>query len=1110
VQVELSYWGVDMDEEPPITLEIYYTAPTALVAGKPLTLSYRPATGSDYQMLQKYDGNLAGTPLCLIHMYPQLKLGGVVVDENVGKDAEISMGFEETLRVKMLEPGDPQEPIYQSVDIRKNDYKITVGDHVAIVPGLGNMPKEQLQESMQRLSQAVTDGAQDIDRLLGEQLHLTGSTYYYQTDTWYDLIAKQAGVRWFRNPSDLIVSRHLTVDIFLNMIPTAVKESTIIIDAPGNRFQALPEQGDWKNRVAFLKTAGMYGSIMEHTVLQELFQQNAVSGVKLLNAAVDNGTAIHEITNANMAEIIPNLNLSADTIEIIYNELNLGQTVLAPEKEISVGKYRGAAVISSTPADNPMGAFREGYLIARAADGGQITDIIRTLLDGFVNPKQADWLQFQKTAEGAVSSIITNSNDIRDGHLQVRDLLNGVTGMAMSWYMCMAQASASALHSLDIIGVINAGLNGMDDFLSKNRVMYIDFEGNPYYFSEYDNGSRTVKFVVLDLLGKGVKDQTPIISVDAGNTIGFTCTQVMPTSAQGVGEFVFKALNSAPGENFKVSLKINQGADITTTSGTFYTAKVEMAVDGNGDGNVIFSDTDDKKIEFWVNDDYDTNKDANNKDLEIEDDGRASSSLVANCDDDVINTERDLEDFTRLHVSVEGILDKKLVPSYFFKFENITTGLKPEINIFEAVDETLHYLDGKGVNNHSYSLKQLKKGKLVTVTGNDSFISAQYIDQNDKSYFIFEGKNEGKGDLVLVLKINGKEICKTKIEMTLRGIEKYYQKWTLSATDDDIVQMPSSYGPIGDLEYEPNTEDYVIYVHGWRMLPGEKKRWAETMFKRLWWQGYRGYFSYLDWPTLWVNSDYVSLLSNPENFDRSEYRAYQTGKYLAGILSALKNSPHGGRVRILAHSMGNTVVGEAIRQLPDDGGYLLTYIATQPAVSAHAYDNTLPNDAPFLFSGINYGPDTPEVLGNYFVNNRWKMFPSGMFRYFNIKDPALKGWEKNNFLKPDNNYHYIGNEVSYTPPPAGTDRFFKDIGNGEKDLTFNIELERYEILSRCVESRSKTLGSVSGHVSGFYDIDLNDKFEFGSKDYDHSRQFMSNIIREWPYWNLFMTNCMLK
>ncbi|MEI6128430.1 MAG: transglutaminase-like domain-containing protein, partial [Pseudomonadota bacterium] len=131
IAVKLSYHGIDLDEELD-ALEINYSAPTAQVAGKRLTLSYRPATLNDEQLLGQYDGNFLGTPLYLIHLYPQLKVDGRVVAENTGMDAEISMGLDENLRVEMIKPGEigPAE--------KKSDYLITAGDHVAIVPGLGN------------------------------------------------------------------------------------------------------------------------------------------------------------------------------------------------------------------------------------------------------------------------------------------------------------------------------------------------------------------------------------------------------------------------------------------------------------------------------------------------------------------------------------------------------------------------------------------------------------------------------------------------------------------------------------------------------------------------------------------------------------------------------------------------------------------------------------------------------------------------------------------------------------------------------------------------------------------------------------------------------------
>ena len=42
---------------------------------------------------------------------------------------------------------------------------------------------------------------------------------------------------------------------------------------------------------------------------------------------------------------------------------------------------------------------------------------------------------------------------------------------------------------------------------------------------------------------------------------------------------------------------------------------------------------------------------------------------------------------------------------------------------------------------------------------------------------------------------------------------------------------------------------YILFVHGWNMETWEKDRFAETAFKRLYWQGYQGRFGEFRWPT---------------------------------------------------------------------------------------------------------------------------------------------------------------------------------------------------------------------------------------------------------------------
>ncbi len=318
-------------------------------------------------------------------------------------------------------------------------------------------------------------------------------------------------------------------------------------------------------------------------------------------------------------------------------------------------------------------------------------------------------------------------------------------------------------------------------------------------------------------------------------------------------------------------------------------------------------------------------------------------------------------------------------------------------------------------------------------------------------------------------------------------------------------------------EYQPAANDIVIYVHGMNMEQYEKSRWTETMFKRLWWQGYMGHVAFLDWPDL-------GLL----NYDRSDYRAYQTGHYFKKILEWLDGTQYAGQVRVLAHSQGNQVVGEALRLLSQSGmqghGYVHTYVASQAAVAAHAYDARLNNDARFI--NPPYKPTTPEVMRYYFSGT-----PAGnptdvpyyygnhavvgkMFRYFNVVDYALVGlvgWEVNNETKPNAFYDFENNDGDEALYTEGVDRFYQSYIISDRVLHMTSVLERYEIFSFCAESRSGALGAVFGPVENFDEFNLRTSgLDYDHERYSHSRQFRSSIVKEWKYWNQFYRDCGLE
>lgn len=144
-------------------------------------------------------------------------------------------------------------------------------------------------------------------------------------------------------------------------------------------------------------------------------------------------------------------------------------------------------------------------------------------------------------------------------------------------------------------------------------------------------------------------------------------------------------------------------------------------------------------------------------------------------------------------------------------------------------------------------------------------------------------------------------------------------------------------------------KDLVIQMHGWRMRDDDKINFAETSYKRMYWSGYKGQFTTLSWPTGWHTKPAHAygafqvpyVFGHEQNYDNSEAVARHVAVELAKWLE-LHN--HGGgyhnshtRMHVMAHSMGNVVMSEALKFLP--AGLITSYTAGQAAESAGAYDS---------------------------------------------------------------------------------------------------------------------------------------------------------------------------
>ncbi len=280
---------------------------------------------------------------------------------------------------------------------------------------------------------------------------------------------------------------------------------------------------------------------------------------------------------------------------------------------------------------------------------------------------------------------------------------------------------------------------------------------------------------------------------------------------------------------------------------------------------------------------------------------------------------------------------------------------------------------------------------------------------------------------------------------------------------------------VSPFQYPPTvrtqTRRIFLHVHGCDMKTWEKDRFAETEFKRLYWQGYQGRFGEFRWPTTYLNPTGNSIADDAilaSIYDPGEYNAWRSSDGLLNKLEDL-NSQYPGRVYLLAHSMGNVVAGEALRKAAQQGlGQLVnTYVASQAAVPGHCYDSTLSGSDLLGFEGGLLGPTTANIYNDWLTTN--SAAAGTVINFYNTNDYALNSihWQLDEELKPDSviglNPPYGYNGSPGDNPPLQDGFYSTAIISPFQNTLYlgneNTLQDRYEITAFAAEPRSLALGT---------------------------------------------------
>jgi hypothetical protein len=539
-----------------------------------------------------------------------------------------------------------------------------------------------------------------------------------------------------------------------------------------------------------------------------------------------------------------------------------------------------------------------------------------------------------------------------------------------------------------------------------------------------------------------------------------------------------------------------------------------LIVDGNRDGEIGAFDlygramdqtTEERPYRFWVNDD---------------DDGAAGDPgdhvPVSTPDyaDGVIRSIRDLEDFTRLHLNVGGLEKDLESGTVKLAFEMRTMSGNPKINLYRAISDGTDYLTKQSVAESSMlfpfrdTLGEVAPGVPLFMPQDfwveDSMIS-NIPNTLPLAMFLFEASGEGKGKLVATLWKDGHKIAEIAgVWLDLKDVKTLYQHQVLGGVS-----------PWSENKFEPpidEQKEVIVFVHGWRLSPADTANFAETMFKRIWWRGFKGRFAAIRWDTYFNGSDHgwvpfvgQTIDAYLSKYNDSEHNAWKTGEALRSFVQDTLPPDFGKH--LVAHSMGNVVAGSALQQ----GMAVDNYALLNAALPASCYDEsetlkqapatvTIAGLHVHLWNQLTPEDDPDPATRRLAYRGRLKQATGNLISFCLPDDYATSfAWELNNGLTKPPAASLAGPFLYRRDSPSGQKliKGFEDPSTGDDVVSYYIsdqnEAEPYACRTwgKAVGAEKRTAGPIADSVD--LSSDMFSPKGSGGFSKEHSAEFNYDI-----------------
>ncbi len=351
--------GFEVDDPETLEPSLTYGATTADLAGKRITISYQPATSNDQLIISNY-GDLYNVPAYLIKLRPELKIDGTTKAQGV----PIGFGNSQPLIMKFTQPAIDS-------DFVVND--LSAGAYYAIAFDFQVVTQKMISERTKRIQDVndyiATGGIATPDDHAGELLYATALTYFQKLDAANKITQELLKINDLRGVSEAMFSIDISSTYLLG-IPISADVSGVHIDVDRDMHLPIPVMGNIDKIKEYNLLIGSNSSYFEHRIIEDIYPSSAISAVKGLQIAREQGIEIQTINQDNINAIMPSLQFRNEIKADIENAVNSGKEVVVPREEISVNDWSGAGYIVMNPQTGEA-----GYIISGGFAGGSSTSM---------------------------------------------------------------------------------------------------------------------------------------------------------------------------------------------------------------------------------------------------------------------------------------------------------------------------------------------------------------------------------------------------------------------------------------------------------------------------------------------------------------------------------------------------------------------------------------------------------------------------------------------------------------------------------------------------------------------------------------------------------------